>query len=421
MSPEQAKGRAADKRSDMWAFGCVLYEMLTGKRAFAGEDVSDTLAAVLRGEPDWTTLPTDTPGPIRRLLRRCLAKDRTRRLADAADARLEIDEALTAPADDADLVSVPTPRAAWARAIPWAVAAVAMALAVFALSTPSRRETSADQTVTRFELNLPTGVELVSTTGAPVAISADGRAVAFVGSLAAVRQVYLRRLDEPEARPLVRSNDIVGSVFFSPDGLSLGIVSGDGGVKTLSLKDGRVATVAPGANLFGGATWGFDNQIVYNNAKDATLWQVPASGGTPKPLTTLDHAQHDVAHRWPVALPENQAILFSSFLAGGADARIEAVSLPAGRRHLIADRGLPVAYTSAGQLIVFRDGALLAAPFDLTRLELTGQPVRLTDGVAVSAPGAPEAAISGTGSLVYATAGAAIARLVSVSRQGVEH
>jgi len=422
MSPEQARGLPADHRADIFAFGAVLYEMLSGRRAFQRDTGADTMIAIVRDEPpDLPVTDRQIPPALQRLVSRCLEKSPAARFQSASDMAFALDALSASDTTRSGVVADQLPAARvqvrWTRAIPWAVATVATVLAVFAIITASRRGTPAEKTVTRLELNLPKGVELFSNGGIAVTVSPDGTAVAFVGMLAAVRQMYLRRLDQTEAN-LVRLTDLASSVFISPDGLSMGTVLTDGTVKRMSLKDGLLATVTVGVNYAAGATWSADDQIVFTH--DETLWRVPVSLGTSKQLTKLDQGRHEVAHRWPVVLPGNQAIVFSSYTAGIVDGRIEAVSLPAGTRRIVVDRGVPVAYTSTGHLIFFRDSALLAAAFDPIRLELTGAPVRVTEAVASSSSGAPQAAVSPSGTLVYAPAGVAMAQLVLVSRQGLE-
>ena len=239
MSPEQARGATVDKRADLWAFGVVLWEMLTGMRLFEGATVSDTLASVLKSEPEWQALAQTTPSAIRRLLRRCLEKDRKRRLDSAADARLEIEEALTAPPTIVGVVPSAARRTRWTTAgiaILSAITAVVVTVVVLRLRSPE--QASRGGSVARLELNLPSGVELY-VNAQSVAFSADGTRVAFVGVAGGVRQLYIRRLDQFEAA-VVRGTLNATACFFSPDGRAVGLISG-GGLKTVSLADGLIA------------------------------------------------------------------------------------------------------------------------------------------------------------------------------------
>ena len=242
MSPEQAKGKPADKRSDLWAFGCVLYEMLTGARAFGGEDISDTVAAVLRDEPDWRALPAGTPASIRRLLRRCLEKDRRRRLADAADARLDLDEAAaesTAPIP-APIASKPVPRPVWKRATPIVAAVLIGALA--AGSVVRRFTPAVAPSVARFTLTLPEGQEYTNTGRPVVAISPDGTRIAYVAN----QRLYARALWEAEAEPIAGTDfgSAILNPVFSPDGQMIAFWQiADATIKRIALVGGAAVTI----------------------------------------------------------------------------------------------------------------------------------------------------------------------------------
>ena len=249
MSPEQAKGKPADKRSDFWAFGCVLYEMLTGARAFGGEDISDTLAAVLRDEPDWRALPAGTPASIRRLLRRCLEKDRRRRLADAADARLDLDEAAaesTAPIP-APTASNPVPRPLWKRAAPIVAAVLIGALA--AGSVVRRFTPAVAPSVARFTLTLPEGQEYTNTGRPVVAISPDGTRIAYVAN----QRLYARALWEAEAKPIAGTDfgSAILNPVFSPDGQMIAFWQiADATIKRIALVGGAAVTICRATSSF---------------------------------------------------------------------------------------------------------------------------------------------------------------------------
>src|SRR5688572_8456460 len=267
MSPEQAKGRPADKRSDIWAFGCVLFEMLTGTRAFEGEDVSDTLAAVLRGEPDWNALPAGTPPVVHRLLRRCLAKDPRERLRDIGDVRFDLAEATT-PASSIAVTAAPTAIAgATSRAlarviIPWGVAAAlaVVTIAVLAVTRPWRAPEAPVPMTLNAELG--TDVSLSTAVGASAALSPDGQTLAFVatGPEESTAKLYLRRLDHLTATVLAGTDDAAGP-FFSPDGQWIAFFAG-GKLKKISVTGGAPVTLADASNARGGS-WGDDNIIVF--------------------------------------------------------------------------------------------------------------------------------------------------------------
>ena len=231
-----------DKRTDIWAFGCVLYEMLTGRAAFGGETISDTLAALLKQEPDWQALPADTPPGIRSLLRRCLKKGPVDRLHDIADARIEIEEAIAEPAAMRPTGPLRRGAARWTRIIPWAVAAGAVAMTLLVVQEATRRTGSPASPVTRLDLDLPTGVELVAVYPPAMVLSPDGTRVAFVGAFRGLRQLYTRRLDQFET-VAIKGTENANAVFVSPDGRALGFITADLALKRVSLADGLVTTV----------------------------------------------------------------------------------------------------------------------------------------------------------------------------------
>lgn len=265
------------------------------------------------------------------------------------------------------------------------------------------------------ELNLPAGVELFTLTGHTVAVSPDGTRVAFIGVLGGVRQVYVRSLDGFEAVPL-RGTDIATTCFFSPDGPSVGFITTDRTLRKVSLADGLVVTVVTDVDQ-DGAAWGSDDHIVF--ARAGTLWQVSASGGAPTPLMAPDAGPQGRVHRWPDPLPGAAAFLFAAVDGSSGDARIEAVVLATGERRVLVERGTFPRYAPSGHLIFYRDGELLAAPFDAARLQVTGSPIRVVDEIPPSSVGTPVVAVSGAGTLVYAPT-TATSRLVWVSRQGAE-
>jgi Tol biopolymer transport system component len=416
MSPEQARGKPVDRRTDVWSFGCVLFEMLTGRRCFEHSDsISDVIAAILAHEPDWRALPPDTPEPIRRLLRRCLNKNAAERLHHLADARIEIDEAMAAPRSS-PMVHQISARGRIVRALPWAVAAVS---AVVALGVAVRLGTRAPERVERplaqFEINLPPGVDLFQGSSQEVAFSPVGTHVAFVGNLNGLRQVYVRDLSRLDA-VAVRGSENAFSCFFSPVGDAIGFIT-DRGLNTVSLRDALVTSLAPDALNRSGGTWGSDGRITF--ARNNGLWQIPAAGGTPRQITSLQTGES--LHAWPAVLNDGKTILFTSVPSGGVErARVEAVAVDTGKRQVLIERARFPRYASSGHLVFFREGDLHAVPFDASRLIVRGQPIKVTAAVEQDSSGAPLAEISSAGSLVYRRAGVASAQLVWVSRQGIE-
>ena len=418
MSPEQAKGKSVDKRSDVWAFGAILFEMLTGKPAFAGETLTDIVAAVVKNEPDWSRLPADATFAVRSVLRRCLRKDPAQRLRDIGDARLELDDTSSAEAT-LDRTTHDYRMMFW-RAIPWALC-VGLTIGVLRL-TVSRKSADGNPPVSRVDVTLPESLqhsELFAAEGEAVAISRDGTQLALVLVRGAERQVYHRRMDRPEMTAL-RGTDNARVVCFSPDGHSIAFVTSDRSIKTLSIADGLVKTVAGNADngAVAGITWTADDRIVY--VRRGGLWEASLASGAARQLTTPDTERGEVAHRWPYALPTGSGILFTSSTTSRRDSwRVEVVSTGTGRRQMLIDRATYPMYAASGHLLFLRDGSLLAAPFDATRLQLTGSPIPVELHMPAGGSGGALLAVSDTGSLVAAPI-ASGNRLVWVSRNGAE-
>ena len=271
MSPEQARGKAVDRRTDLWSFGCVLYELLTAKPAFSGETLTDIVAAVMKNDPDFDTLAADTPPGVRLLLRRSLEKDPGRRLQHAGDARIEIHEALTQPEARSPAPPTAMRRSATARLFPWTLVVVLAASSAYIASRPSAPLAP----VVRLDLNMPAAIENGATTNSPnFAISADGTRIAYAGTVGGLRRLYVRKLDEADSTVL-RGTDTVNNCFFSPDGRSIGFITSDRILKKISLADGLVTNVVTDAdNSAGGGVWDADDRIVFVRA--GSLWDVAA-------------------------------------------------------------------------------------------------------------------------------------------------
>ena len=417
MAPEQARGKPVDKRADIWAFGCVLYEMLAGKPAFRGDTLSDIVAAVLTNEPDWIALPAETPAAVRALLRRCLRKDPGRRLHDSADARIEIDEAIAEPSPRPHQAGETTRRRPTLLFAGWSAAAL-LAIALVATRVGWLSPTAPSPQVVRLELNMPPGVEASETATPSMAISPDGTRVAFIGGVGGLRRIYIRRFDEFESTVL-RGTETAQTCSFSPDGNALAFVSTDRTLKKVSLSDGLVTTVVGDVDYFGGGgVWSPDGRITFIRA--GTLWRVPATGGPAEQLTTLDAAQNERAYLWPSVIGES-AILFT--VVSGTDrivTRIESLSLATKERRVVIEEGSNPLYATSGHLLFFREGALLAAPFDAARLQVTGPAISVLRDVSLDQFGAPLVTISSSGAIAYIPSGQSTKRLVWVSRQGVE-
>jgi eukaryotic-like serine/threonine-protein kinase len=420
MSPEQAKGRAADRRSDVWAFGVVLYEMLTGHRAFTGEDVSETLASVLTRQPEWAALPAATPPLIRRLLRRCLEKDRTRRLADIADARLDIDDALSDRHGDAP-AAASTSRTR--ERFGWASAVLLVGVTVAAMVAWATRSVSVPRETTRTLVSVAPTEQVganpleqrvggIRPTRTAIALSPDGRTLVFGAIWGGDQQLYARAMDRLTSTPMSGTSG-GGSPFFSPDGQSVGFWAG-GKLKKVPLAGGPAVTLCDAASLFG-ASWGSDGTIVFATARNGGLWRVSAAGGTPEALTILQPGEY--SHRLPHMLPGGHAVIFT--ISKGAnlwdDTQIVVRSLATGQQTVLIKGGADGRYVSTGHLVYARMGTVMGVPFDPVRLAVTGGATGLIDGVMQAANRnasdmentlAAQFTVSDTGGLVYVTGGA---------------
>jgi serine/threonine protein kinase/Tol biopolymer transport system component len=416
MSPEQARGKPADKRSDVWALGAVLFEMLTGKRAYEGEEVSDTLAAVLRGEPDWSALPPATPPQLRRVIQRCLQRDPRQRTRDIGDVRLDLEEIAAAPMrGSGETVDSREPRRL--TLVPWALAVLGLASSAV-LVTLLVRDSPVTPRVARLELAMPQGVELYRATYAVLGLSPEGSRMAFIGIVGGLRSVYLRQLDSFEAVPIRGTETASWCCSFAPDGSALLFTAADGTLKSVSVADHLVTAVATDTD-FAGADWGPGNTVLF--ARSGQLWQVSASGGHESQVTKDESG--GVVNRWPTMLPGGVAALVATGNAtDGTESswRIDAIVLATGERQTVMERGTFPHYTSTGHVVFYRDGELLAAPFDVGTRRTTGTTVRAFEDLPRSAQEIPILAMSASGVLVYSPT-TSVSQLVWVSRQGVEH
>ena len=403
MSPEQARGLVVDKRTDIWAFGCVLFEALTGRVAFPGETLSDTIANVLKQEPEWESLPDETPAWLRVLLRRCLRKDPERRLRDIGDARLEIEDAPSDGTEDfvpAKIAAKPQ------RFLPWILAGLMTAVAFWAVAHLER-----DPQVVRTSIVLPPEEDPSRFT---IAISPDGAHVVYSATYDNIRGLYLRSLHEGERSP-IPGTEGGRSPFFSPDGDWVGFVA-DGLLKKVRL-DG-VGAVTVGESACCGGSWGPGDNIVFALTRSSGLMKVSADGGRPEALTTLDLDEKEQTHRWPQVLPNGKAVLFTSASGGSFDeASIVAVLLSTRERRFLT-RGSYARYVSTGHLVYGRGATLYAVPFDPDRLEVKGNGVPVQVGVSSALTGRSDFAVSESGTLIFAPARVTDRRLVLVDLEG---
>ncbi|MCH8153269.1 MAG: protein kinase [Planctomycetes bacterium] len=406
MSPEQARGKPLDKRTDIWSFGCVLYEMLVGRQVFPGETATDSIGAILHKEPDWNALPDDTPPTVHLLLRRCLTKDRNHRLHDIADARVELEEAIADPTSSSLGPAVAAiPRASGRRSTRLVLALLAVLLLIaVAVRVPAlvRSPKVLPGEPLRVSIPLPPGQALNLGTFTLAAISPDGRRIVYIATENGVSRMYVRSINDYQSTALPGTEDAFNP-FFSPDGESVGFVAG-AKLKKVSLAGGMPVELADVSNSVG-ASWGTDGSIIYTPHWRGGLWRVSVDGGEPQPLTTPDLQNKEASHRWPQILPGNKAVLFTiktTDLITFDNARIAVVSFDTGEVHILVQGGMSPRYVPTGHLVYARRGTLFAAPFDLKRLRLTGSAVPVLQEVQTDTwSGAPQFNVSQQGALLY--------------------
>ena len=407
MSPEQAKGKTVDKRTDIFSFGIVLYEMLTGKGAFAGEDVSDVLAAVIRAEPDWSALPKDLAPRLEALLQRCLRKDRKLRRRDIGDVGLEIQEILA----NSGSGKTAAPGVALERTSLWrAVVLTAMASALITGVTVWSVRPPGPLPPSRFAVTLPASDRLVPS---GLALSPDGRDLVYVGIRDGVTSLYRRSMDQLEVEP-IRGTEGAEYPFFSPDGEWVGFFADDK-LNKVSLAGGPSVALCDARN-FRGASWGQDNFIVFAARVFPGLMRVSASGGVPEEVTIPQEASEGI-HQWPDVLPGGKAVIFTQWSGSIDDAKIAVQSLETGERRMLVDGAHP-RYAPTGHIVFARANSLWVIPFDSDRLEVTGAPTPVLEGIVGSRTiGIANFALAGDGSLVYVPGSTEGRKLVWVDRE----
>ena len=426
MSPEQARGKPVDKRADIWAFGVVLHEMLTGARPFQGEDVSLTLASVMKSDVDPKTLPPDVPAAVRTVLRRCLEKDPSQRIRDVGDVRLAMAGAFeTTVATPSESGAAPPlrlwQRPALALGVPL-MAVLVTGLAVWGLTRPD--VVPAD--VMRFVIPPPDGASFDFGNVYPdLAVSADGTKVVYQARAEGGElTLHLRPIDQLGGAPL-RGGEGGIAPFFSPSGEWVGFVDdGDRAIlRKVSTVGGPPVTLAELPSIIAGASWGDDDQIVVGTLNGG-LFRVPGGGGEPEALTSPDADQGEVGHYWPSVIPGRQAALFGIDVGEGPSAeQLAVLALGTGEVTRLGLIGGNPHHASTGHLVyAVNDGSIRAAPFDVERLEVTGNPVPLLEDVVVKGTGAANFDIADNGRLVYASGAAAGGErsLVWVDREGRE-
>jgi eukaryotic-like serine/threonine-protein kinase len=415
MAPEQAKGKPVDKRADIWAFGCVLYEMLAGRRAFQGDDVSTTLAAVLLKEPDWRALPAATSVALRRLLTRCLTKDPKARLRDIGEARIRIDELLGGAPDEAGAPAMPQAVPLWRRVVPWAVAGV-LALGSLLIGTIVGRQSAGDVMSTVVPVTFTVAPPENASFGGPpgggtgtatqVAVSPDGRNIAFVAGAQAAYRIYLRPVSSLAARAIPGTEG--GTFpFWSPDSRFVGFFA-DGKLKKVPVAGGP-AVVLCDAPYTRGGSWSRDNVILLAageiaNAKGReAIWRVSSAGGVPAVVTRIDPANADSRHRWPHFLPDGRHFLYTEVFGAPGTAKPSTIRIgslePSEADVTLLQAESSAAYAS-GHLLFARDETLMAQPFDSNARQISGEAFPVAERVSQEGSRYVGASVSENGTLV---------------------
>jgi Tol biopolymer transport system component len=424
MSPEQARGQAVDKRTDVWAFGCVLYEMLTGRAPFARDTMSDTLAAILEHKPDWEKLPKATPAAVRRLLERCLTKPQRQRLRDLGDAQLEIADALAAPTAS----MAPQTKVSSARTSVWWAAALVGTIIVTSAAVwrlKPQPAIPAGYGLTARLAVIPTAGDQVAVDAGAIALSPDGHRLAYVAGRGGRQQIYIRDFDQFDSKA-VPGTEGGYNPFFSPDAKWLGFFAG-GKLRKVLLGAGQPVTISEAAIAGSGSpSWESDDTILFAPIIASSIMRVPAAGGIPTAVTKL--AADESAHQWPQLLPGGKALIYSALSSAGS--QIYAQSIGTGERRLLV-QGLGARYLPSGHLVFIQGGTVMAAPFDPVRLEMTGSPVVVMTGVLQAARLRSTGSSNSLPHISFASTGATLAyvpantgrrrnELVIVDRSGVE-
>ncbi len=435
MAPEQLEGKEADSRTDIFAFGAVVYEMATGKKAFEGSSQASLIAAILKDDPrPMSELQPRSPSTLDHVVRRCMSKAPEDRWQASSDVMAEL-RWVTEVGTSADSLPTVTAPVVWKRAIPWTLAGAIALSAGLTMWNLWRTIPSAPQSVARVVIPLPSTAPFEVETWRPaVALSPDGTRLVYVANRGGKRQLYLRRMDRLDATA-IPGTEGGHSPFFSPDGQSVGFVVGDK-LKKVPVSGGAPQTLTLVTPVTRGASWGSDDTIIFATNPNGGLSRILAVGNTPPPdafsdaptrprgdqvLTTPDPTKGEYSHRWPQFLPGGKAVLFTIDTGGSFDeARIAVLSLETGKTDVLFDGGTNARYLPTGHIVFCRAGALLAVPFDLDRLERTGDPVTVIEGILMEPGGAAHFTFSDDGSLAYVPGGIFVPdrKLVWVNRQG---
>jgi Tol biopolymer transport system component len=435
MAPEQARGKTVDKRADIWAFGVVVFEMLAGHRAFAGDDISITLASVMMKEPEWSALPEQTPVGLRRLLTRCLKKDPKARMRDVGEARLQIEELLGGASEEPSVPAVLRRLSLWQRARPWTSAgALALGLVLVAISIIALRRAGAVRpaaTPVTFTIAPPENTSfgaprsLGSGNATQVAISPDGQNIVFVAAASSGFQILLRAVATLTTRPIPGTE---GGVFpfWSPDSRSIGFFAA-GKLKKVQIAGGLPIELCD-APFARGGSWSRDNVILFAPSTNVPLRRVSSAGGVPTVATTLDPTTGETSHRWPSFLPDGRHFLYtasteaccppakpSTIRIGSLDPTDAAVTLFQGIESSVSYASGHVLFATLDQMLMAQ---LMAQPFDLAARELKGNAFPLVERVSFEGSRYVGASASENGTLVYAHGDSQARQLTWLDRAG---
>ncbi len=402
MSPEQARGRSLDKRTDIWSFGVLLFECLSGATLFRGETATDSMGAILHKDPEWSLLPPNIPPTVQLLLRRCLAKDRKKRLHDIADARVELEQAI----EDPTSTSLGLARAAlevkrsWLPSLGQTVILAILLTGVAATAWLAKPEKADDRPVIRTKLELSTEVYADEDRGI-FDFSPDGSQLVYVGKSETSVQLYLRRLHDVEVTPLANTIG-ADTPFFSPDGRWVAFWTA-GEIRKVSVLGGPATKICD-APAMRGASWGPDNTIIFAPGRRTGIWRVSANGGQAEQLTELNPEHPKASHRWPFFMPDGKSMLYTETENEDTyvDARIIAHSFDTKEKKILAKGATDPRYIPTGHVLFIRENVLVAMPFDMTTLTVTGPETPVMEDLATRAgTGTAHYAVSNNGLFLY--------------------